>query len=82
MWQLEPEISPEIDWIPTPLKDDIGLTIFANSITLTPGTVTTNVRADGMVQVHALTKEGIQQIRDGVGYSKVAKIIKKKEQVK
>ncbi|MBI3068430.1 MAG: Na+/H+ antiporter subunit E, partial [Betaproteobacteria bacterium] len=37
------------------LADDLALTTLANSITLTPGTVTLDV-ADGELVVHALTR--------------------------
>jgi multicomponent Na+:H+ antiporter subunit E len=79
MWQLDPEISPDLVWIPTSFKDDLSLTILGNSITLTPGTLTTAVRHDGMVQVHTLTKDGIDGVRD-VFLGKVAKLINEKEQ--
>jgi multicomponent Na+:H+ antiporter subunit E len=40
----------------TQAKTDLGKALFANSITLTPGTVTVDV--DGLtVQVHALVRE-------------------------
>ncbi|MBL4693358.1 MAG: Na+/H+ antiporter subunit E [Magnetovibrio sp.] len=34
---------------------EVGLTLYANSITLTPGTVTMDMRAKGIFEVHALT---------------------------
>ncbi len=64
VWQIEPEISPEMEWISTSIQDDLGLTILGNSITLTPGTVTVLVR-EGMLQVHGLTKESVESLRDG-----------------
>lgn len=76
MWQLEPEISPELSWISTNMKgDDIGITLLGTSITLTPGTVTTGVRSDGMVQVHALTKDGMESLRQGKMRDKVSKVV-------
>jgi multicomponent Na+:H+ antiporter subunit E len=79
IWQLDPEISPDLVWIPTSFKDDISLTILGNSITLTPGTLTTAVRHDGMIQVHTLTKDGIEGIRT-VFFGKVMRLVNKKEQ--
>ncbi len=50
-------ISPTlVEFIPSQ-KTDIGLVIHANSITLTPGTISVEVEA-GRFLVHALTKEG------------------------
>ena len=38
------------------LKSDIALVTFANSITLTPGTITVDVSLDGDFKVHAIDK--------------------------
>jgi multicomponent Na+:H+ antiporter subunit E len=46
--------------VETPLEK----TLYANSITLTPGTLTTDVREDHFL-VHALTQEGIDELREG-----------------
>lgn len=45
-------------------KTDVGVVIFANSITLTPGTITLAVR-EGEVVVHALTDDFADGLRDG-----------------
>jgi multicomponent Na+:H+ antiporter subunit E len=74
MWQLEPEISPEISWVSTNIRSDLGLTLLGNSITLTPGTLTVAVRDDGMVQVHSLTKDGLEDIRRGEMVRKVTNL--------
>lgn len=50
------EISPTLLTVPAPQKTDLGKTMFANSITLTPGTVSMEMGDDGIV-VHALLKE-------------------------
>ncbi len=42
--------------VPTSQKSDMGKVIFANSITLTPGTITVETEGDGFL-VHALTDE-------------------------
>lgn len=50
-------ISPTItEFVPTQ-RTDLGLVIHANSITLTPGTISLEVEA-GRFLVHALTREG------------------------
>lgn len=75
VWQIEPEISPEIGWVSTNLKSDLALTVYGNSITLTPGTVTTDIRHEGMIQVHALNKETMKDLRKGDMNNRVVKLI-------
>jgi multicomponent Na+:H+ antiporter subunit E len=50
------EISPTLVKIPAKDKSDLSKTMFANSITLTPGTVSV-VMADDHILVHALLSE-------------------------
>ncbi|MEM9285341.1 MAG: Na+/H+ antiporter subunit E [Pseudomonadota bacterium] len=52
----EIKLSPKLIRIPADQPSDLTRTIFGNSITLTPGTVTVDVREDSML-VHALTEE-------------------------
>jgi multicomponent Na+:H+ antiporter subunit E len=54
-------ISPRMVRVKATQKTDLGLVIFANSITLTPGTVTVDIEGDEMI-VHALS----QELADGV----------------
>lgn len=61
-WQKKPRISPTLAWIPSEIATAVGQATYANSITLTPGTVCTHVE-DGFVQVHALAKENIAALR-------------------
>lgn len=56
---------------------NIGATVvLANSITLTPGTITIEVK-DGEFLVHALLDESIGRLVDGTMQTKVAKIFRK-----
>lgn len=50
-------IDPQIVEFKSDLKTDLGLTILANSITITPGTVTLDIKEDNIFVVHALTPE-------------------------
>ena len=52
----ELEISPTMTKIPYANDADVARTMFANSITLTPGTVSVNMEDDHIL-VHALLKE-------------------------
>lgn len=57
-------ISPTmVEFAPTQ-KTDLGLVIHANSITLTPGTITTSVK-DSILTVHALERGGAIDLEDG-----------------
>lgn len=57
-------ISPQLIEIPVPQKTDLGRVIYANSITLTPGTVSVEL-TKGKVTVHALTKEAADDLSGG-----------------
>ena len=46
-------------------KTDLGLVIFANSITLTPGTISIDLEDDGYILVHAISKEGTEGLEGG-----------------
>jgi multicomponent Na+:H+ antiporter subunit E len=58
-------ISPRVITFKTDIKEDMGLTTLANSITLTPGTVTMNVTSDGEFTVHAISKEAADALLEG-----------------
>jgi multicomponent Na+:H+ antiporter subunit E len=57
-------ISPQMFELPVPHRTDLGRVIYANSITLTPGTVSVSLDKD-QVLVHALSKEGADDLRSG-----------------
>lgn len=58
-----PDIEPEFVYFKSNLKTKWGRVILANSITITPGTVTVDVNPDnGDFLVHALTKEMAEQV--------------------
>lgn len=58
VWSLEPKISPRFAWVPNDLKSDLARTIYANSLTLTPGTVCVDIEKN-RTYVHALEGEHI-----------------------
>ena len=53
IWRPALKISPRFEWKPLTQTNDLGRTIFANSITLTPGTVCIDI-TNRDVLVHAL----------------------------
>lgn len=57
-------ISPVLIKVKSSQKTDLGHVIYANSITLTPGTVSMNIDGD-TIEVHALTKEGAENLQAG-----------------
>ena len=57
-------ISPQLIKIPLPQKTDLGRVIYANSITLTPGTVSVEL-TENEITVHALSKEAADDLASG-----------------
>ena len=64
VWLGNKSISPVFATITASQKTDIGKVIYANSITLTPGTVTVNIDGDQFL-VHALLRESIKDLEAG-----------------
>lgn len=62
--EREMEISPQIVAFDSKLKDDFLLTILANVITLTPGTMTVDIDGSHM-KIHCLTKSYADGLADG-----------------
>ena len=60
----KPDIAPTLIRLPTRLRSDLSRVIYANSITLTPGTVTVSVEPETLL-VHALTREGAAGLKEG-----------------
>lgn len=58
-------ISPALDIVPMTQETRLGKTIYANSITLTPGTVSVRLEPDHHLLVHALTHEGMLDLKSG-----------------
>ncbi len=49
-------IDPHITNVKTDLESDLAITTLANSITLTPGTITVTTGSDGVFRVHAIDR--------------------------
>lgn len=64
IWLGNKTISPTMTIIKSSQKTDIGKVIYANSITLTPGTVTIDLDGDKFL-VHALLRESIEDLQAG-----------------
>ncbi len=70
---VEPKLSPRLFLVPNPPRSTLGKVIFANSITLTPGTVSIDLR-EGEVLVHGLTDELCDEAGIKAMGARVAKI--------
>jgi multicomponent Na+:H+ antiporter subunit E len=57
-------ISPTMTQVAATQKTSVGVASYANSITLTPGTITTGVTGD-ILTVHALTRDGALDLEGG-----------------
>lgn len=57
-------ISPRLIEVEVPQRTDLGRVIYANSITVTPGTVSVRLDKD-QVLVHALSREGAEDLCTG-----------------
>jgi multicomponent Na+:H+ antiporter subunit E len=68
-------IQPSLELIDTIQKNTIGIVAYANSITLTPGTVTLSTE-DNHLLVHALDISFMDDLKDGQMDRKVKEIIK------
>jgi multicomponent Na+:H+ antiporter subunit E len=66
-------IEPHLFEIPMTQKTDLGRVIFANSITLTPGTVSLDIGNDTIL-VHALTQAGEDGLATGEMDAKVTEL--------
>jgi len=66
-------IDPKIVRFKTKLTKDIALVTFANSITLTPGTITADIR-EGDFYVHALDRKVADDLMSGEMEKKVAHV--------
>lgn len=56
--------SPQLRQFPLPQQTELGQVIYANAITLTPGTVTVQLNTDS-IRVHALSREAAEDLQSG-----------------
>ena len=66
-------ISPRLIEVSAGQSSDLGRVIYANSITLTPGTVSVEMDG-GKILVHALTKEAADDVESGDMDRRVTKL--------
>lgn len=73
VWSPNLDVQPQMLWVPHKLKTGFGESLYANSITLTPGTVTVDV-TDDEILAHALTDETARDLKSGTMHDWVAHI--------
>ncbi len=71
-------INPRIVRFYFRMDNPVAATLLANSITLTPGTVTVNVEDDGLFEIHALTDFTAEGVLDGSMQAKIADLFGEK----
>ncbi|OUS34630.1 cation transporter ['Osedax' symbiont bacterium Rs2_46_30_T18] len=64
IWLGNGSISPTLTTVKASQKTNVGKVIYANSITITPGTVTVDL-VDDRIIVHALLRKNIQALKTG-----------------
>ena len=67
------KIEPQVMRVEGVESDDVGRMLYANSITLTPGTVTVDV-GDKEMLVHALTEDSAEGLRSGEMRTRVQRV--------
>lgn len=64
IWKGPSSLNPVVARVPTSQKTEIGQAIYANSITLTPGTTTLDIEGDTLI-VYALSDNAIRYLMTG-----------------
>lgn len=64
VWSPRPALRPVVETTPSPDMSTLSQVIYANSITLTPGTLALTVD-DECVEVHSLEAADVEQLRAG-----------------
>ena len=64
IWKPGQTISPDMIWLNLSQESVLGKVIYANSVTLTPGTVTLNIQ-DEVILVHTLTQSDSNTLQQG-----------------
>ncbi|MDY0291249.1 MAG: Na+/H+ antiporter subunit E [Desulfuromonadaceae bacterium] len=73
IWSRKRRINPRVIQLKTPMKTPFGLMLYANSITLTPGTVCIDIK-DGQATAHALTDAAAAGLESGEMGEKICRL--------
>ncbi len=75
VWAGSKSINPSLIKVQADQKTDLGIVIYANSITLTPGTISVDVE-DNIITVHALTEDSAADLQTGEMNRRVCQVEK------
>ncbi|MCI5106938.1 MAG: Na+/H+ antiporter subunit E [Pseudomonadales bacterium] len=64
IWQRKPAIEPSVITVKASQQSDLHKALYANSITMTPGTVTMEIEGDQFT-IHALTRASREGVESG-----------------
>lgn len=78
IWSKDMNLSENIEWLEARSNDETHLTIYGNSITLTPGTVTLDIK-NNMLLVHSLKKAAFEDLQQGEMENRLASALSLKE---
>lgn len=67
-------LNPHIVWFKADYDHPSARALLANSITLTPGTITVDIFDDGVYSIHALTDGAAEGVLDGSMQQRIAKL--------
>ena len=70
VWSPRPDLSPVVESTPASQLPELSQVVYANSITLTPGTLSLDVEADH-IEVHSLERAGVDELREGLMLKRV-----------
>jgi len=73
IWDPKMPIRPVWGRLETRVQTPVETTLYANSITLTPGTLTTDVSEDHFL-IHAISQEGLDELREGEMERRILKL--------
>lgn len=73
IWSRRPALRPSVGHVPAEGMSHLAQTIYANSITLTPGTLSMTVD-DENVEVHSLQPAGLDDLRRGAMLGRVRRL--------
>lgn len=65
VWSAELNIKPKLKQVSATPNTELGRVVYANSITLTPGTTAINFTPNGDVLVHALHEDSLEELEGG-----------------
>jgi len=75
VWHPKQKIAPQFIRVPLGTRTSLGTLIYANSITLTPGTITVSVdETKGEMLVHALSDEAARELLSGEMHDHIEKL--------